>query len=189
MMADFAPNFTARYVVRYSVLGIEHTTQYRIARGSGATGLSNMVAKVAAFYDALKSFMFVDWTILDAKYSAEDSSFFSPAASPTQPVAAVALPSEEQSQSILSTSFVGLSLQGQKARMFVYGLNIGPENIAFTTSDDFRVVSSDTATLATAIAILNNGSPNIVASDNQVVTWYQYVNTKYNDFHLRAIRG
>jgi len=188
-MADFAPNFTARYVVRYSTLGIEHTTQFRIARGSGATGLTNMVAKAAGFFAAIQSVMFVDWTILDAKYSAEDSSFFSPAAAPTQPTGAVALPSEEASQSILSTSFVGLSLQGQKARMFVYGLNLGPENTGFVSADDFRVTSGDTAAVAAGVAILNNGSPNIVASDNQVVSWYAYVNTKYNDFHLRAIRG
>lgn len=188
-MADFAPNFTARYVVRYSVLGIEHTMQFRIGRSAGLTGLVGMTGKVTQFLEDLQSFMFTDWAILDAKYSAEDTNFFVPVAAPGAPIGAITIPAQPASQSILSTSFVGLSSQGQKARLFVYGLSIGPENTAFTTSDDFRVLASDTSALADAIATLQTGSPTIKASDDNDVTWYSYVNTKYNDFHLRAVRG
>jgi len=188
-MADFAANFTARYVIRYSTLGIEHTMQFRIARSSGPIGLANMVAKVGLFLGQLAPLMFTDWTILDAKYSVEDSAFFGPATVPTSPTGAVAVPAQPLSQSILATSFVGLSSQGQKARAFVYGLSIGPENTAFVSTDDFRVFTADTADIADAIVVLNNGAPAIVASDNNAVLWYSYVNTKYNDFHLRNLRG
>lgn len=187
-MADFAPNFTARYVVRYSVLGLEHSMQFRIARLAGSVGLTNMTAKVGGFLAALQPLMFADFTILGAKYSAEDTAFFVPATIPTSPTGAITAPAQPKSQSILATSFVGLSSQGHKARMFVYGLSIGPENTALATFDDFRVTGSDTADVAGAIAILNNGSPNIVGGDNNTVLWYSYVNTKYNDFHLRGIR-
>jgi len=186
---DFAPNFTARYVVRYSVLGIEHTMQFRIGRSAGLTGLVGMTGKVTQFLEDLQSLMFDDWALLDAKYSAEDSNFFVPVAAPGAPIPTVAAPAQPQSQSILSTSFVGLSSQGQKARLFVYGLSIGPENTAFTSSDDFRILASDTSVIADAIATLQTGSPTIKASDDNDVTWYAYVNTKYNDFHLRNVRG
>ena len=188
-MPDFAPNFTARYVVRYSVLGIEHTMQFRIGRSAGLTGLVGMTGKVTQFLEDLQSLMFDDWALLDAKYSAEDSNFFVPVAAPGAPIPTVAAPAQPQSQSILSTSFVGLSSQGQKARLFVYGLSIGPENTAFTSSDDFRILASDTSVIADAIATLQTGSPTIKASDDNDVTWYAYVNTKYNDFHLRNVRG
>lgn len=188
-MADFASNFTARYVVQYSTLGIEHTMQFRIARGSGPIGLANMVAKVGLFLSQLAPVMFTDWTIMLAKYSVEDSAFFTPATLPTQPTGAVAVPAQPQSQSILSTSFVGISSQGHKARLFVYGLSIGPENTAFTSTDDFRVYTADTADIADAITVLNDGAPSIVASDDNNVLFYSYVNTKYNDFHLRHLRG
>jgi len=186
---DFAPNFTARYVVRYSVLGIEHTMQFRIGRSAGLTGLVGMTGKVTQFLEDLQSLMFDDWALLDAKYSAEDTNFFVPVAAPGAPIPTVAAPAQPQSQSILSTSFVGLSSQGQKARLFVYGLSIGPENTAFTSSDDFRILASDTSVIADAIATLQTGSPTIKASDDNDVTWYAYVNTKYNDFHLRNVRG
>ena len=188
-MADFAPNYTARYVIRYSVLGFEHTMQFRIGRSAGLTGLVGMTSKVTNFLATLESLMFTDWTILDAKYSAEDTSFFVPVAAPTQPAGSITIPAQFASQAILSTSFVGLSNQGHKARMFVYGLNIGPENTAFTSSDDFRITGTDTADIGNAIAILNTGSPPTKANDDNDVTWYDYVNTKNNDFHLRATRG
>lgn len=188
-MADFAENFTARYVVRYVVLGLEHSTMFRIARASGPIGLANMVAKAGQFFAALESLMFTDWAILGAKYSAEDTNFFSPATIPTSPTPGVTIPAALKSQSILATSFVGSSTQGQKARQFIYGLSIGPENTAFGSSDDFRITAGDTSVILDAIAVLNNGAPQIVASDNNAVQWYSYVNTKYNDFHLKHIRA
>jgi len=186
---DFAPNFTARYVVRYSVLGLEHTMQFRIGRSAGLTGLVGMTGKVTQFLEDLQALMFDDWAILDAKYSAEDTNFFVPVAAPGAPIPSVAAPAQPDSQSILSTSFVGLSSQGQKARLFVYGLNLSPEFTAFTTGDDFRVLAADSSQITDAIATLNTGSPTIKASDDNDVSWYAYVNTKYNDFHLRNIRG
>jgi len=163
--------------------------QFRIGRSAGLTGLVGMTGKVTQFLEDLQSLMFDDFAILDAKYSAEDTSFFVPVAPPGSPIPAIAPPAQPQSQAILSTSFVGLSSQGQKARLFVYGLSIGPENTAFVTSDDFRVLASDTSVIAAAIATLQTGSPTIKASDDNDVTWYAYVNTKYNDFHLRGVRG
>lgn len=188
-MPDFAPNFTARYVVRYSTLGLEHSMQFRIARLAGSVGLTNMTAKVGGFLAALQPLMFADFAILGAKYSQEDTAFFVPATVPSSPTGAIPVPAQPKSQSIMATSFVGLSSQGQKARGYVYGLNIGPENVALASFDDFRITGSETADIAAAIAILNNGSPNIVASDNNTVLWYSYVNMKYNDFHLRSIRA
>ena len=187
-MADFAPNFTARYVVEYNVLGLDHSVQFRIARASGPIGLANMVAKVSQFLAQLQPLMFADFTLLGARYSVEDSAFFGPATLPTSPTGAITVPAQAESQRILSTSFVGISTQGQKARTFVYGLNVGPENTGFPSTDDFRVTAADTADIADAIGVLNNGAPVIVASDNNAVQWYSYVNTKYNDFHLRATR-
>lgn len=187
-MADFAPNFTARYKVSYSSLGLNHKMQFRIARDAGVTGLNNMVLKVTAFLDALQNARYTDWTVLSAEYSAEDSDIFLPAAAPT-PVAGLAdIPTNPKSQSIVTTGFVGRSNLGQKARLFVYGMGVfGPEdNVDF--GDDFRVTSSENNVISDAIAVLNNGSPNIVASDDAVVGWYSYANIKFNDYWLGQIR-
>lgn len=187
-MADFAPNFTARYRLRYSVLGHTHTQQWRIARDAGVTGLNNMILKVAAFWAALESNLWDDLSFLSATYAVEDSDIFLPAAVPTLPTAALTPPANPISQSIVSTGFVGRSALGQKARVFVYGFAGGPEETA-GLGDDFRLTAAESANIDDAVVVLNNGSPQIVGSDDANVSWYSYANTKFNDFWLRQIRS
>ena len=186
-MADFAPNFTARYRLKYTVMGKTHTQQWRIARGAGVTGLNNMILKVAAFWAALPTILYSSLAFVSATYAPEDSDVFLPAAVPTQPTGALAAPAQPLSQSILATSFVGRSNLGQKARVFIYGLAVGPEDSA-TTGDNFRTTGAESTPINNAVVVLNNGSPNIVASDNAVVGWYVYCNQKYNDYWLRKVR-
>ena len=187
-MADYAPNFTARYRVRYTVLGLTHTMQWRIARGAGVTGLNNMTLKVAAFLAALETGLVSTWTVLSATYAAEDSDIFLPAAAPANPTGTQSDSGSLKSQSILSTGFVGRSNLGQKARVFVYGFRKGPEDQE-VGADDFRLLASENSEVDDAVTVLNNGSPNVVGSDDAIVSWYSYANVKFNDYWLRQIRG
>lgn len=187
-MADFAPNFTARYRLRYSTLGHTHTQQWRIARGAGVAGLNNMILKVAAFWAALQSNLWNDVTFLSATYAAEDSDIFLPAAVPAAPTGALTPPANPISQSIVSTGFVGRSNAGQKARVFVYGVATSPEETS-SLGDDFRLSGAESANVNAAVVVLNNGSPNVVGSDDNGVSWYNYANIKYNDYWLRRIRS
>jgi len=188
-MADFAANFTARFKLRYSTLGKSHTVMFRIARGAGATGLSNMKLKVAAFLNALDNGRYTDWTMLGATYAPEDSDIFLATDVPSGVSAGLdTIPTDPLSQSCLATSFVGRSIAGQKARTFLYGVNTGPET-GIAGFDNFRITSTEDANVAAAIAILNSSSPSIVASDGNNVVWYPYVNTKYNDYWVRRTRS
>jgi len=187
-MADFAPNFTARYKLRYSSLNLVHTMQWRIARGSGATGLSNMILKVAAFLNNVVSLRFTDWTALSATYAAEDSDIFLPAGIGAISAGVAVIPLFPLSESIVSTGFVGRSLLGQKARVFVYGMQTSPI-LAEATTDNFRLTNAEQAAIAAAVGTLNSSSPSVVGSDNAVVTWYPYANVKFNDYWLRRIRS
>jgi len=187
-MADFAPNFTARYVVAYSTLGLTHHNLFRIARGAGVAGLNNMILKVTAFYDALENARYTDWSVLSATYTPEDSDISLPAAAPSPVAGTQVIPAAPNSQKSLTLGFVGRSNQGQKARLFVYGCSAGPEE-AGSFADDWRITSVESAAVSGAVAVLNNGSPNIVASDDAVVGWYAYANVKYNDYWLRKTRS
>jgi len=186
-MADFAPNFTARYTLTYSSLGLTHRNLWRIPRGAGVTGLNNVILKAAAFYNALTDARYTDWTAISATYQAEDDDVSVPAAVPTIDAGTGAIPDNPKSQSIVSTCFPGRSNLGQKARLFVYGMSTGPED-QVANSDDFRLTAAENALINAAIVVLNNGSPNLVASDNAIVGWYSYVDIKFNDFWLRQIR-
>jgi len=188
-MADFAANFTARYKLRYSSLGHVHTQQWRIARGAGATGLSSMILKVAAYLNTLTTARWTDFTLLSATYAPEDSDVFLAAGLPAGVAAGtLVIPANPISQSVAAASFVGRSLAGQKARMFQYGTGLEPEENT-GIGDNWRITSAEAATILNAVAILNNGSPAIVASDGNNAVWYGYANLKYNDYWLRRVRA
>lgn len=188
-MADFAPNYTVRYRVRYSTLGHTHVMLWRIQRGTFGANLGALVAKVTAFLNDLTAARYTDWTVLGADAATEDSDIFTPATAPTPAAGTAVIPADPISEGILSTSFVGRSYAGQKTRLFVYGLLLAPEVVLGATPfDNFRVTGAELASIATAVGRLNNNSPALVGSDNVNTTWYSYVNTKYNDFWLRKIR-
>lgn len=188
-MADFAPNFTARYRLHYTALGKQHSMLWRIARGAGTPGLPFMIAKVTEFLDALAPVRFTDWQTVSAEFALEDVDIFAPAGLPSPIAGAVAIPADFLSQSTLTTGFVGRSSAGQKARMFVYGCASSPELGTTTPADNFRITASESAVVAAAIAELNAGSPTIVGSDNMPVSWYSYVNVKYNDHWVAVVRA
>jgi len=187
-MADFAPNFTVRYKITYTTGGHNHTAQVRAARGSGAAGALGARDRLMACVNALSTLRYTDWTLLKGEYSIEDTDFFNP--DPTiagATAGTVVIPANPKSQGILSTGFVGKSILGAKARLFLYGVDLSPET-SVASADDFRLLATQSAPVAAAIAALSAGV-GLVGSDNGGINWYSYVNLKYNDYWLKRIRA
>jgi len=187
-MPDYAPNFTARYRLTYSVLSHQHTMLWRIQRAVGSVGLALMVDKVRQYLDAMAPVRFTDWTEVSAEYAPEDVDIFAPAALPGSIAGTAVIPANSKSQGALAISHVGRSSAGQKARMFLYGTDFSPENPNVIT-DDFRVFTAENGIIALGVAELNSGAPSIMASDNLPVLWYSYVNAKYNDYWVAQTRS
>lgn len=187
-MADFAPNFTARYRVKYTTLGRQHSMLWRIARGVGSTGLALMVAKVGSVLNVLVPARYTDWLVVGAEYAPEDVDFFVPAAIPTVTTGTAPIPPNPVSQSTFAISMVGRSTAGQKARMFLFGTSFDPESL-LAPGDNFRVSTVESPLVTSLVNSLNSGSPTIVGSDGMGVIWYSYINTKYNDHWIAKVRA
>jgi len=186
-MADFAANYTARYRLRYSTLGHQHSMLWRIQRGAGSLGLALMVDKVRQFLDATAGGRYTDWTEVSAEYAPEDVDVFGGAALPGGIPGVATLPTNPISQSTLTLGFVGRTPGGTKARLFVFGMNASPED-SLITSDNFRLTTAEAGAVAAGVAELNSGSPSIMGSDNLPVLWYSYANVKYNDHWVAKVR-
>lgn len=184
-MSDYAPNYTARYRVRYSVHSKTHTMLWRVL--AGVTSPAAIAAKVGLFLDDLADNLWNDWTVISADFALADSDVFLPAAAPSFGGGAVSTGSRVPSDMPYTLSFVGRSIAGQKARMFLFGSNIGAA-LRSPLGDDYRINSSELSTVSDAIVRLNETSPPIVANDNQNVVWYEYVNVKANDAWVRKLR-
>lgn len=177
-MPDFAPNYTARYKLIYSVAGLQHSLGLRFAASmsqsavtAGAESLLNTI------FGLVSSRMMTSFTLIDAEYSAANSSFFVPvglgslAVSPSVSVGIA--PMDE----IVTTTWAGRSTGGHKAKFVMFGIFWGVTDPDF---DDFAVTPAEMAFVGTVAGALNGG--NIVANDNLPATfWRPRATIKVND--------
>lgn len=184
-MPDFAPNFTARYQFHYTSLAKSHTMLWRVA--AGVTDPSALATKIGLFLDDLAGHLWDDFTVVSAQFAEADSDIFLPAPAPGFEGGTVSTVTADLSDAAGAISFVGRSITGGKARMFLYGTDI-PAGLRTAFVHDFRIQSTEVVNVANAIVRLNETSPAIVANDNGNAIWYEYVNYKANDRWVRKIR-
>lgn len=185
-MADFAPNFTARYRVRYTTLGKAHSMTWRVA--SSVTDPTGVASKMGLFLDDLAESMWDDWTIVGADFAAADTDIFLPATPPSFSGGAQAVSGSHPTDGAIAISFVGRTTGGNKARFFLYGFAF-VANVRVTELNDWKVLSSEnSAGVGDAIVRLNETSPALVGNDDNTAIWYEYVNVKYNDRWVRKMR-
>jgi hypothetical protein len=115
-----------------------------------------------------------------------DSDVFLPVAMPTVAAGTNSGPLVTNAREALSASFVGRTEGGGKARFFVYGLNVWPKDENF---GDFKVSPTDEPTIASVFTALNTLDPALVGNDGFNAHWYPYINTKFNDYYVRKLRG
>lgn len=189
-MPDFAPNYTARYRVRYSVGGAVHTCQLRVEPAAQTiTGVSTIGAAVFTdLFTALSSLLSDDFTILGADAAVQDSDIFLPA--DALPVGAGSLGQTiDLGYRPLNLSFVGRSSVGGRAVFRVFGVATNPMG-APTIENDYRLTSAESVPIASATNALNLASGVLLANDGANVTWYPYANINVNAYwQKRARRG
>lgn len=186
-MPDFAPNYTARIKLRYSVAGATHTMQWRAPSSIGAGDVPDYVAKMETFLNDLEAKLFADFVILGTTYALADSDVFLPTDSPTGIAGTVSTSGRSPSQKAWAISFVGRSANGGRAEFFLYGIALNP--VTVTSPNDFRIHSTEDSDISTAIGVLDDTPPDLAANDDGLVTWYEYVNAKYNDYWTRRLRS
>lgn len=184
-MSDFAPNFTARYQFHYSSLGKSHTMLWRV--GSEVTDPTDISEKVGLVLEDLKGHLWADFTVSNATFAPADSDIFLPAPAPTFSGGTVSVGGSVPNDAAGAISFVGRSIAGGKARMFLYGTDF-PSGLRTATEYDFKITSAEVAAISAAIVRLNETAPALVANDNNVAIWYEYVNYKANDRWVRKMR-
>jgi hypothetical protein len=184
-MADFAPNYTARYRFRYSSLGKTHACTWRVA--SSVTDPTSVAAKVGLFLADMEGSLWDDFTVIGADFALADSDIFLPAVPPDQPAGAVGVGASNVSDAAFALSFVGRTTLGGKARFFLYGTN-DVELVRDTKGNDLKLLSSESTQISDAVVRLNETGPSLVGNDDAVAVWYEYVNMKYNDRWVRRLR-
>lgn len=185
-MADYAPNYTPRYRMRYSVLNRVHVATVRFARaeanptGQGATLFSDLLNAVGDHLDQ-------SFTVLGADVAGVDSDIFLPAAT----VPAAPMPTAlagDISYTPIFISFVGRSTSGARCSLYLYGLHVSP-TAGTNEPNDYRITSAEAAWVASAVAALNGATTApAFAIDGNAATWYPYANVGFNAYYQRKAR-
>lgn len=185
-MADFAPNYTARYKLIYTTRGLQHTLGLRYAASMAQAAVTAAAESLLdSIFAALSAVMFADFTILDAEYSAANSTFFVPVgwggSAAAGSVAAGIFPMDD----IVSTTWSGRSIGGHKGKFVMFGVYWGVGNADFT---DFVVTPAEEAAIGTVAGLLST-APGLVMNDNLAATfWRARATIKPNDAWVKAKR-
>ena len=184
-MADFAPNYTPRYCVKYIVLGRIHKMQFRLARG--VTDFAPAAGKVESFLATLESQMYDNFAVLSADAALTDSDIFLPAPAPASPSGAISSSGTGTGDVPLAISFPGRSVNGLRGIVYVYGTQLDPSGPA-NFLQDYRIQAAELGAISDAVSALNELSPAFVGNDGATLIWYPYVNTKPNDHWIKKLR-
>lgn len=188
-MADFAPNVTFRYRLKYRAVARTHTVMVRAARGTLASpGAAQCATYIRAVFSALAAMLPADLAFISADYSLTDSDLFFPAAVPAAVTGANALTLYSKQDSITHCTFSGRGALGSKVSVKIYGVALNPDALPVNIASDFLILSSEQVEIANAIAALNTGSGVIVAIDNSVPAYYAQATVKVNDYWLKKVR-
>jgi len=129
-MADYAPNFTARYKVTYSFEGDTHVN---VTRWSSANTLVANVADALAFWTAFlaqtEELRHTSFDIVGAEYAAADTNVFLPVAMPSEANPGLRTTETGASGRIMHSIWQGRSNLGARCRFQMFGL-------AWATAED-----------------------------------------------------
>lgn len=185
-MPDFAPNYTARFRMAYTVAGASHHLTWRLPSTTLFAGLVAVANKLHAFLDALDAKIYSDFTTTGYSYALADSDVFLPYTFAVWANGGVSPAGIPPSQKALALSFPGRSVAGHRAVFFLYGVATNPTGDP--DSGDFRIHNVEDAAISLATGVLNETPPNLVANDDEEVVWYPYANVKFNDYWTRRVR-
>jgi len=178
-MADYAPNFTARYKLRYIYEGDTHVNVTRWPSGSTKAANEDLaIAFWTAFFTATEDLRHVSFEVVDAEYAAGDSNVFLPATAPTEIAAGTIAGAGGASTSIAHSIWQGRSILGARCRFQMFGLywSTLEDNIA----DNFYVTTTENAVVGTVAGLLTSAGM-VGPDDESVAIWRSRVAYKQND--------
>jgi hypothetical protein len=183
-MADYAPNYTGRYRVRYHGGGLNHSMSFRTVSGS-PTDNAGVLVDVQAFLDALAGDMFDDWFVISTAAAIVDTDVFLPVTGPVVSGGGPVFAGSPPKYKAGSISFTGRTTSGLRAIVYVYGTDYVIDGA--TPGFDLRVYSTEDTGISNAVAALN-GAGFIVGNDGQQIVWNPYANVKTNDYWGKKVR-
>jgi len=186
-MPDFAPDYTARYRVRYTDGTANHTQTWRYPGAGDGPELGAVSLAVLNYYTAMSPKLWDDFALLAVSYALKDSSIFLPLAVGTVVGTVAPAGLRKKMHKANALSFIGRTNGGHRVVFYQYGFvqYVGESSV----TEDFRIFASEDGDIDNAIAALIAAGADLVGNDGQAVNWYPYVNVGENDYWKGKVRN
>lgn len=186
-MADYAPNWTPRYRVRYKVGGRNHSFTWRVQRGLVALDAADSLAnRASAFFNALRDILYANFAILGADFAETDSDIFLPTIAPTVDIGGPSDIGSSTTKFITQYRFEARAVTGSRYNFSMFGLSL---DIDDATASDYRISGLENPFLTAARGALTElGGEQLVAISGAPLVWKPYVNVKVNDHWVKRAR-
>lgn len=185
-MADYAPNFTPRWIVRYRAAGIEHDIMVRVARGIAGDGIRIAGDPIIGdIFPNLATILAEDFEAIAAWYIEQDSDVRVLSTTGVAVSGAWDFTPASGVQKVTAATFSG-NAAGSKVRYSVYGLNLS-QDLASNQAGDGIVTGAELSVIADVVSDLN-ASTAVRAINNVRPVFYNRVTVKVNDHLLKLVR-
>lgn len=172
-MAPLSPSNTPRFRVHYTTIAKNHTFQLRSHSSPAALGffIGNFLATFGGAVAPITVDL-VDW-------APTGSDVFNPVSTGIEGGTYGAGTFTDE-MAAWTYTWVGRTSGGRRSRISIFG--------AIFLGGNYRILPSESANLANALAVLNGNSANIVAIDDLPIVWHSYVDTNANDHWVKQAR-
>lgn len=186
-MPAFAPNWTGRLKVSYVAASAVHSQTWRYPGPSSGSGVTDLIAVIAAYYGALEAALWDDFTVNAVTVADLDSSIFLPIVNPfTELVGTVDSVAREPDDKADAVTFIGRSTGGHPWKISQYGLDV--INMETGSTRNFRILAAENVYVSNAVAALQAGAGTVLANDANSVEFYNYANYKPNNRWVKKVR-
>lgn len=183
-MTTYAPTFTSRWRGTYRAGGIQHTIQFRGARGATYSTMDGYGFHAYTLFTALQDHLFDDFEWIAAEVALTDTEEFLPATLPST-ISGAAIDGSALSAKarIMGLTFSGKAA-GSRARCTVFGTSFFDTGIGSPGGDGI-ISPSDFGGISTAITQLNAWG---YANSGAIASWHNRATYKENDHLLKLVR-
>jgi len=184
-MADYADLYTGRYKLKYNNNGRVHTALFRFPRAQAGSPDAGQLAAIGAYFEALAPILCVDFAYIQGYWIPADGRVTLPAGIPSNSFVISALNVTNTKTSANQVNLVGKSAKGSKARFMVIGVM---ESGTFGVGTNFVYTGGEASWLIPAIEAITS-IPNLVAIDDEPITFFEKANTKVHNYWVKRARG
>lgn len=183
-MTTYAPPFTSRWRGKYIAGGIQHTIQFRGARGATFATMDGYKDRAREVFTGVAAYLFSDFSWVSAEVALTDDEEFAPATTPSVGTPGAVDPADVSAVAkIKGLTFAGSAL-GSRGKFTIFGCFF-PSEAAGDFGGNGVITPAEFGGISTVVGVANTY---FYANSGSLARWHSRATYKENDHLLALVR-